>query len=185
LTYTIRDMKNIPADEEAGALNRLEAAIQEHWEPIYAVLFRILGDRFEAEDLALETFWVLYQKPPASTDQLGSWLYRVATNLGLNALRAARRRRTREQQAASLDSPGGTENPAVEVEHRLERQRARRVLAEMKDRDARLLVLRHSGLAYAEIAEVLGVAPGSVGTLLARAESNFKRRYQTLEERGG
>ena len=106
-------MTNIPADEQAGALNRLEAAIQEHWESIYAVLFRILGDRFKAEDLALETFWVLYQKPPASADHLASWLYRVATNLGLNALRAERRRKAREQQAVSLEVPASVENPAA------------------------------------------------------------------------
>jgi RNA polymerase sigma-70 factor (ECF subfamily) len=40
-----------------------------------------------------------------------------------------------------------------------------------------LLVLRHSGLSYAEIAVALGLAPGSVGTLLARAETEFELRY--------
>jgi RNA polymerase sigma-70 factor (ECF subfamily) len=51
----------------------------------------------------------------------------------------------------------------------------------MKPRAAQLLILRHSGLSYADIAAALGVAPGSVGTLLARAEKEFERRYRAVE----
>jgi RNA polymerase sigma-70 factor (ECF subfamily) len=51
------------------------------------------------------------------------------------------------------------------------------VLRQMKERDAQLLILRHSGLSYREIAAALDVAPGSVGTLLARAEAEFEQRY--------
>jgi len=40
--------------------------------------------------------------------------------------------------------------------------------------------LRYSGLSYAEIAAALGIAAGSVGTLLARAEADFERRYRNL-----
>jgi RNA polymerase sigma-70 factor (ECF subfamily) len=54
----------------------------------------------------------------------------------------------------------------------------RRVLASLKPRDAQLLLLRSSGLAYRELAETLGIEPGSVGTLLARAEAEFERRFR-------
>jgi DNA-directed RNA polymerase specialized sigma24 family protein len=43
--------------------------------------------------------------------------------------------------------------------------------------------LRHQGFTYAEVAESIGVSPGSVGTILARAEAEFRRRY--LERQGG
>jgi RNA polymerase sigma-70 factor (ECF subfamily) len=56
--------------------------------------------------------------------------------------------------------------------------RVRAVLAAMKDRDAELLLLRADGMAYREIAHLLGVQPSSVGTLLARAEREFERRYR-------
>ena len=56
-----------------------------------------------------------------------------------------------------------------------------RVLAQMKPRSAQILILRYSGLSYAEIAEAVGVAAGSVGTLLARAEEEFEERYRTAE----
>jgi DNA-directed RNA polymerase specialized sigma24 family protein len=40
------------------------------------------------------------------------------------------------------------------------------------------LLLRADGLAYRDLAESLGIHPGSVGTLLARAEAEFERRYR-------
>jgi RNA polymerase sigma-70 factor (ECF subfamily) len=49
----------------------------------------------------------------------------------------------------------------------------------MKPREAQLLLLRSSGLAYREVAQTLGIQPGSVGTLLARAEAEFERRFRT------
>jgi RNA polymerase sigma-70 factor (ECF subfamily) len=52
----------------------------------------------------------------------------------------------------------------------------------MKPRKAELLILRHTGHSYAEIADILGIASGSVGTLLARAEKDFERRYRARED---
>jgi RNA polymerase sigma-70 factor (ECF subfamily) len=48
----------------------------------------------------------------------------------------------------------------------------------MKPRDAKLLLLRHSGLSYKELAVVLNVAPGSIGSLLTRAERAFAKKYR-------
>lgn len=174
-------MENKRSEGQAGAAAGLEEAVQAYWARIYAVVFRIVGDRFEAEDLALETFWRLYRDPPESRENLAGWLYRVATNLGLNALRSRKRREDRETQAAA-DSRRTAENPAEEVERRLERQRVRAVLSQMDDRDARLLILRHSGLSYAELAQALELNPASVGKLLSRASEDFEQRYRQLEK---
>ncbi|HHX45726.1 MAG TPA: hypothetical protein GX714_17355, partial [Chloroflexi bacterium] len=59
-------------------------------------------------------------------------------------------------------------------------RRVRAVLRRIGKRQAALLVLRHSGLRYREIARVLGVAPGSVGTLLARAERAFMCQHERM-----
>lgn len=161
----------------------LEAAFKAYWRRICATLYRLVGDWDEAEDLALEVFCRLHHRPPRHWDTLASWLYRVATNVGLNAVRARRRRREYEEAAGALRlqraAPG---DPAEQVERSECRARVRHVLAQMRPRQARILILRHSGLSYGEIAKSLGVAPGSVGTLLARAEKAFERRYRALEE---
>lgn len=155
-----------------------EALFLEHYAQVYGVLFRLVGDRAEAEDLTLETFWRLWERAPHTADHLGGWLYRVAMNLGYNALRAAKRRTNYEVEAGRYrlehDSPP---DPAHEAERRDERARVREVLRHMRPREAQLLILRHSGLAYKEIAAALGIAPGSIGTLLARAEKEFEKLY--------
>ena len=163
-----------PIDREV----EFEAAFSEHYTRVYGVLFRLLGDRAEAEDLTLEAFWRLWERAPRRRENLGGWLYRVAMRLGYNALRAARRRARYELQAGheALELNASPE-PSRSLEQKQERARVRATLRGMKEREAQLLILRHSGFSYREIASALGIAPGSVGTLLARAEAEFEQRY--------
>ncbi len=183
MTVTSEKLKtaSVPAPQEADA--SFETAFREHYPRVYGVLFRLVGDRAEAEDLALETFWKLWERPPARAESLGGWLYRVAVRLGYNALRAAQRRRRYEENAGQevlmFNAPV---DPAQTAERRARRARVRAALSQMPPREAQLLILRHSGLAYKELAEALGVAPGSVGTLLARAEKEFERLYGPGDE---
>jgi RNA polymerase sigma-70 factor (ECF subfamily) len=155
-----------------------EALFLQHWNRLCGLLYHLVGDWSEAEDLALEAFVQLYRRPPAEDDNLGGWLYRVGTNLGLNALRARKRRQRYEEQAGMQilnDNPSG--DPATVIERAQAYERVRDVLKDMKPRSAQMLILRHSGISYAEIAAALDIAPGSVGTLLARAEKEFERLY--------
>jgi RNA polymerase sigma-70 factor, ECF subfamily len=170
------------AEEQSDPQERtsFEDLFLQHWDRIYGVLFRLTGDRAEAEDLALETFLRLWQRPPAQDQTLAGWLYRVATNLGYNALRSAGRRSRHELDAGkeALAANAGSPNPAKEAERNEDRQRVQQVLQQMQERQAQLLVLRHSGMSYQEIAETLNISPASVGTLLVRAERNFVRLYE-------
>jgi RNA polymerase sigma factor (sigma-70 family) len=154
-----------------------------YWAPVYRLLVRLVGDPAEAEDLALETFLRLYRRPPAPGEglNLGGWLNRVATNLGLHSIRSFRRRERYELTAgkgaleqAAEDRPA--EILAAKEDHRL----ARLALAQMNERQSNLLVMRYSGLAYKDIAAELGISPTSVGPLLFRAEREFEKRYRSL-----
>ena len=58
--------------------------------------------------------------------------------------------------------------------------RVRPVLAALKPVSARLLLLRHSGLSYSELAGVLRINLASVGKLLARATADFEKRYRAM-----
>ncbi len=163
-----------------------ESVFQQHWSRVYGVLFRIVGNHDEAEDLALETFYRLHERPPArrETKRLGGWLYRVATNLGFNALRTRRRRARYEEEAGQLHlEQMKFANPLEEIERAEELELVRTTLSQIKTRSAQLLILRHSGLSYAEIAMALEVAPGSVGTMLARAEREFEERFAEAESK--
>ena len=146
---------------------------------IYEALFRLTGDAAQADDLAQETFIRLYRRPPEAAGRehnVGGWLYRVAVNLGYNALRAARRR-TVYELAAEREAPA---DPEAMTERHEERLRVRAALAELPPQQAQLLMLRHAGLSYKELAEALDVAPASIGALLARAERVFEARYRAI-----
>ncbi|RPJ52428.1 MAG: sigma-70 family RNA polymerase sigma factor [Chloroflexi bacterium] len=161
-----------------------EAIFNEHYARVYAILFRLTGDRYEADDLAAETFWRLWERPPAQEENLAGWLYRVAMRLGYNNLRAGQRRKQYETAAAVHETgkedarSGENGDPAQAAEQRIERAQVRATLRQMGLRDAQLLVLRHSGLSYKEIATAMEIAAGSVGTLLSRAETKFEALYR-------
>ncbi len=144
-----------------------------------------MGDRGRAEELANDVFLKLYRYPlpPRPDGNLGGWLYRTATNLGIDALRAVARRQHYEQAAGhhALQT-GGAPNPLDEVLREERRSRVRTVLAALKPTQAQILILRSSGFSYNDLAESLGVQRGSVGTMLARAEMEFQRRYLEMYE---
>ena len=194
-----------PTVEERNLLARLRAGdeaaftrlFEQHWDGVYRLLARLVGDGHLAGDLAQEVFVQLYRRPPDGDPDgdgapLRAWLFRVALNHGYNALRADRRRRRREDVVARDPSaPAGAaaaglanDSALLEAANRAEeRDAVRRTLLLLPERQRDCLVLRSEGLSYAEIAAAVGVAPGSVGTLLARAERAFKAAY--LAQRGG
>ena len=154
------------------------------WDRVCGVLYSIVGEQAEAEDLALETFWRLYNRPPKydSPEKLVGWLYRVATNLGFNAIRARKRRTRYEEEAGHMEMEyQASTDPAIEAERSAEIHQVRKILAQMKPRNAKLLILRNSGFSYAELAATLRLASGSIGTLLVRAEADFEKRYRQLD----
>jgi RNA polymerase sigma factor (sigma-70 family) len=62
---------------------------------------------------------------------------------------------------------------------REERSRVRAALARLPHKQAVVLVLRHSGLSYADVAAALDLSPGSVGTTVRRAESALRKELST------
>ena len=166
-----------------GEENSFESIFHRHYQRIYGLLFRLTGSAAEADDLAQEVFLRLYNRPlaPEREHNLAAWLVRVALNLGYNALRS-RRRRTGYETAAGRqtwveDSPG---DPVEEVARIEQQDRVRQTLAALPERQAQLLLLRHSGFSYPEIAAALGVAPGSIGSLLTRAERAFEAQWERV-----
>jgi RNA polymerase sigma-70 factor (ECF subfamily) len=184
-----RDRTGSAGASRAEVSRQFEALFLDQWPAVYGTLLRLVGDPYEAEDLALETFVRLYQRAPQNQAEglpgdsfnAGGWLRRVATRLGLNALRGGKRRQRYEGQAG-LESltENGPDNPAEVFIAREQRRRVRQILGDMQPRKAQLLVLRYSGMSYQEIAAALGLAPTSIGPLLYRAEQDFARRYRTV-----
>lgn len=154
-----------------------------HYARVVSVVFRLTLNRIEAEEIANEVFWKLYCQPllPSPDGNVAGWLYRAATNLGIDALRKAARRRNYEHEAAraALELRSAT-SPLERLLREEKRWRVRQVLARLKPVQAQALILRASGLSYAEVAEAVKVKRVSVGTLLLRAEEAFRQCYRKL-----
>jgi RNA polymerase sigma-70 factor (ECF subfamily) len=173
--------RNNTSDESLIAA--FESLFHEYWASIYRLLLRMVSDPAEAEDLALETFWRLYKHHPTPSAEFNTrgWLQRVAANLALQSIRSFKRREQYEINAGrdALEQASQNQPPEIFAEkedHRI----ARLALAQMHPRQAELLFMRHSGLAYKDIAEALSLAPTSIGPLLLRAEREFEKQYRAL-----
>jgi RNA polymerase sigma-70 factor (ECF subfamily) len=93
-------------------------------------------------------------------------------------LRAAQRARQRADRFGQVAAAGGeADDPYTAAVRAEEQAHVRATLNQLPARQGQLLLLRYAGLSYAEIAAALAIAPGSVGTLLARAERAFARAH--------
>lgn len=166
-------------DEKEIAQKRFDALFLDHHDRIYGVLYRLLGDADESADLVQEVFLRLYQTPPHQQENnVGAWLYRVATNLGYNALRSRKRQRNQSWLWAREENEAeGSAEPLAELLRHEEQATVRRVLAKLPLQQSQLLLLRQMGFSYAELAEICQIKPQSVGTLLARAGEQFRLQY--------
>ncbi|MCW2700462.1 MAG: polymerase sigma factor, sigma-70 family [Blastococcus sp.] len=153
---------------EAGIRPDLEAVFRSDYARVVAVAARVLGSRDQAEDVAQEVF-LSFGRSAVPAGEAGGWLTVAATHTALNLLRSGRRRGAREE--AADDGPALVPDVADLVITRDERRAVRAGLARLPHRQAAALVLRHSGLSYAEVAAALDLSPGSVGTTVRRAES--------------
>jgi len=166
------------------------------YEPrIFGYLYRMVGDRAWAEDLAQETFIRAHQRlnslgPPYD---FKSWLYRIAGNLAIDGLR-----RHREEVPlpdwdageATMPEPADRRSEAdPEQAARLAevRQAVWKALHQLPENYRQILLLRElEGLSYREIADVLGISLDNVRVTLHRARLAFRDLYglQVMVEEG-
>jgi len=166
-----------------GDEGSFEILFYRHYDRVYGLLFRLLGNRVEAEDVTQELFLKLYRQPLGGrkNHNVSAWLYKAATNMAYNHIRG-RNRRWQRNRILLADASDDPSDPA-ETALRNERETAvRAALLRLPERQSRLLLLRQMGLSYAELAEVNDIAPGSVGKMLSRAADKFREAYQKEQE---
>ncbi|MFP4623298.1 MAG: sigma-70 family RNA polymerase sigma factor [Gemmatimonadota bacterium] len=139
-------------------------------------LRRLTGDADVAEDAAQEAFVRLTERS-LPEDEVRPWLFTVATNLIRDRARKADRHRRLQPH---VPRGRGPEAPDVSMARQERIAMVRKALAELSERDRTMLLMRGEGFRYAEIARAVEVAPGSVGTLLARAAKRFEQAYTAL-----
>jgi RNA polymerase sigma factor (sigma-70 family) len=160
-----------------GVRDDLGEVFRRDYRRVVAVAGRVLGSRDECEDVAQEVF-LAFGRSTVPADEASGWLTVAAVHTALNHLRSGRRRAAREESAAVSEAvvrPTTSPDVADVVVTAEERDRVRTALGTLPEKQAAALVLRHSGLSYAEVATALSMSPGSVGTTVRRAESALRK----------
>lgn len=153
----------------AGDRDAFERIVRDHQLHVWRFLRRLLGDPALAEDVAQETFIRVYTRLDTFTFQakFTTWMFQIARNAGLDALRA------RERRSRLTTTPPRPVAPAVPTEVRVELQAALDSLP--PDLRAALLLVEVLGLRYREVAAVLDVAEGTVKSRVYHARTRLHR----------
>ncbi|MDE1160580.1 MAG: sigma-70 family RNA polymerase sigma factor [Acidobacteriaceae bacterium] len=173
---------------KTGNLQAFDVLLAKYRRQIVHFMFRMVHNQAIAEELAQEVFLRVYRSRETyrAEARFSTWLYRIATNLGVNHARDTRYERS--AQTVYLDDPDpetGTKpdvadsTPNVESEIlQDERMQAIRnhVLALPERQRTAVLMHKYEGLDYKQIGEVLKLSESATKSLLFRA-------YQTLREK--
>lgn len=160
------------ADVRAAQRDRAAfgALYRRYLDRVYGYAFYLLGDHHDAEDVTERTFLAALAAIDSFRDEGASfraWLFRIAHNQLVNALRARGRHRSTSLDAEPAADDG---DPAVLAGRAEEWRRVRRALDQLPDDRRQVIVLRFvDGLSAREIGAVLGRSPGAVRVLQHRA----------------
>ena len=167
------------ARARAGDVAAFGALVRRHQERVFRFLHRMLDAREEAMELSQDVFVKAWQALPGWRPEaaFSTWLLQIARNAALDQLR--RRQVVRfaplEEGLEVADEAPGPEARYATRERQAQLERAlRRLAAEHRE----ILLLREvEGLAYGELASVLGIAEGTVKSRLARARSALLEHF--------
>ncbi len=146
----------------------------------HAFLVRLTGNAWTADELCQETF-VRYlaneRRLTESNGALGAWLFRVATNLGIDRLRR-RRSRPLANEPADRESDTGRMPDARDVDGRI-RAEVLRLPVELR---ATFLLRAHHGLTYGQVADALGISERAAKDRFRRVRERLTHRLAHLLE---
>ncbi len=181
-----RTMVTLVRRAQAGEQAAFSVLVQAHADRIFNYLLRMVGDREEAEDLAQETFLRAWQSMNRFRGgaAFSTWLYRIATNLAIDALRRRKRRGHEESLDQPLEHENGEQHrdlpdpdrpPDEQVIAGELQQIVWAAIGKMSPKlRAVLIMYDFEQLTYEEIAQALRVPLGTVKSRLFNARKQLK-----------
>jgi len=163
--------------------DHFERLVEENYERIFRVIYRLVGDYHEAEDLTQDTFVNAYRARNGfrGDSQVYTWLYRIAVNLTRNRLEHLTRRAGLDEDAGDEQEWWGDGSCDARPDREAENAELGRVVAQavlgLRPDYREVVVLREYELfSYEEIARILGCSVSTVKTRLFRARSVLRRK---------
>ena len=180
-------------DVKAGDEMSFELLLHKYRTPLVNFLCRMVKDQAAAEDLAQEVFLRVYRarKEYSPSAKFTTWLFRIATNLALNAIRDGRYR----QMTISIDAQVDEDDAPMEVaakemradDRLIERERnemIRGAILSLPEKQRVAVVLhKYHDMDYAEIGKILGCSESALKSLLFRAYETLRVQLALLVAR--
>lgn len=167
---------------QRGDRDAFRALFEAYQDKVYSIALRYTGDPAAALDIAQDTFLKLLSNIGDFRGESGfdTWLYRLVVNRCFDHRR--RGRRLLGFVDSLLHTFRAPQESAYEVLARSElRQEVQQMVARLSPEQRMVVVLRYTeGLAYEQIAEILGCSSGTVASRLSRAHKNLERRLSHL-----
>ena len=167
---------------QRGDTAAFEALVTPCESRLWALCWRMLGDREEAKD-ALQEIMVKAWRSIGGFDgksAVSTWLYRIGVNHCNDILRRRKQRRTESldslREDTGFDPPAPEEGPAEALERKEKREAVRRAIGELPpDQRVPLVLFALERRSYEEIAELTGVGLGTVKSRIARARDKLAK----------
>ena len=172
-----------------GDDDAFEILANRHQASVLNLIYRFIGDRTQAKDLAQEVFIKVWQaaKSYEPKAKFTTWIYRITANRCFNELKSSRRKkwfsfnRSDEDGERTFEETLADSAPSAE-DLLLEKERSRQIsdaLQSLPDNQRMALVLkRYDDLSYAEIAQILGCSVSAVESLLVRAKRTLQGKLK-------
>lgn len=155
----------------------LEEAFALHQSELLGTLFYLVGNLEDARDALQEAFlkcWK-HQDQVAGVQNLKAWIFRIALNTGRDLRETAWRRKRQGLPEDETTIAGHEQRPDEIVEHDERLYRLRGALAQLRDEEKEVFLLRQNGeLTYEEIADALGIPSGTVKTRMRLALTRLR-----------
>jgi RNA polymerase sigma-70 factor, ECF subfamily len=166
------------ANVRDGDEQAFRSLVTRHQSRVVAVARRMTGDDIEAEDIAQESFLRLWRSAATlevNDKGVGGWLYRVASNLALDRIRARKPQQPDALEMLTVPADQGKALHDAQVAARVDQ-----ALQALPERQRLALVLCHyEGLDIASAGSIIGVSVEAVESLLARSRRALKQALAT------
>jgi RNA polymerase sigma-70 factor (ECF subfamily) len=161
---------------------QFNALVQEYSERVYNHAYRMLGNREDAEEATMDVFLKIHHGLAdfRGDAQLSTWIWRITTNACLSR-RAKRREQTISVESENVEEVMADLDPASNPEEVFLKEEMREALAysiaELPEQEAAAITLFYlEGMKYEEIAAILGVPMGTVGTAVHRGRERLRKK---------
>ncbi len=184
-TTTLTDL-DLVALAQRGEVSAYNELVCRHWAGVVGVVYRMCGEPALAEEAAQEAFVRVWQRLADYQPQhaFRAWVYRIAINAALDALRKDRRLVSLETtEAEQLPARSSSPDPEETVEARQRAEGVQQAILALAPQNRTVLVLReYGGLSYHEIAAALNIPLGTVMSRLNASRGQLRQALTSLME---